>query len=195
VPWLEPLGSVPGKGVSNPVFMTSRDGIQWNRHFMEAFIRPGRDPRNWVHRTNMVASGVHQTAPDEISLYVHRHYNYPSAYLERMTLRLDGFVSVHGDHHGGGFTTNPFLLEGTNMVLNFATSAAGTLRYEVIDANGNPLPGLGFEQTPPLYGDDIARKIAVQPAKRNERSALAASPLRLRFRLRDADLYSVKFED
>ena len=81
------------------------------------------------------------------------------------------------------------------MVLNFATSAAGTLRYEVIDANGNPLPGLGFEQTPPLYGDDIARKIAVQPAKRNERSALAASPLRLRFRLRDADLYSVKFED
>lgn len=195
VPWLEPIGDVPGKGVSESVFMSSRDGVHWDRRFMEAFVRPGRDPRNWVHRCNMIATGVHQTAPDELSLYIQRHYNFPSAHLERLTLRLDGFVSAHGGYGGGTLTTKPFILDGTYMVLNFATSAAGSVRYEIIDEHGYSLPGLSLEQTRPIYGDDVERKIEVQPAKRSERSALAARPLRVRFHLRDADLFSMKFED
>jgi len=49
----------------------------------------------------MTATGVVPTGPDEISIYVSRHYNFPSAFVERMTLRTDGFVSVHADHQGG----------------------------------------------------------------------------------------------
>ncbi len=195
VPWLEPLGDVPGKGVSEAVFMTSRDGVRWNRRFMEALVRPGPEIRNWVHRNNMVAAGVHQTDPGEMSIYVQRHYTFPSARLERMTLRLDGFVSVHAGYSGGVLTTRPFILEGPFMVLNFATSAVGSVRYEIIDEHGHPLPGLSIDQTRPIYGDDVERKVAVQPVRRNERSALAARPVRLRFHFRDADLYSVKFQD
>ena len=128
VPWLEPIGDVPGKGVSESVFMTSRDGVHWDRRFMEAFVRPGRDPRNWVHRNNLMACGVHPTAPGEMSLYIQRHYNWPSAHVERLAMRLDGFVSAHANYRGGLLTTKPFLLDGTYMVLNFATSAAGGIR-------------------------------------------------------------------
>ena len=76
--------NTPGSGVSETAFMTSRDGVHGDRRFMEAFIRPGRDPKNWIHRANMVSAGVVPTAPDEVSFYVTRHYTLPSAHLERM---------------------------------------------------------------------------------------------------------------
>ena len=42
-------------GVSDGVFMTSRDGVVWDRTFREAWLRPGPDPRNWTQRSNMPA--------------------------------------------------------------------------------------------------------------------------------------------
>ncbi len=114
-------------GISETVFMTSRDGIDWNP-FMEALIRPGRDQRNWVHRTTVTAAGLLQTGEDEISLYVSRNYTYPSTYLERFVLRVDGFVSAHSGHSGGELVTKPLLFQGENLILNYATSAAGSIR-------------------------------------------------------------------
>jgi hypothetical protein len=54
--------SHPHSGVSDSVFMTSRDGLNFERTFMEAFLRPGRELRNWTERSNMVAWGVVPTA-------------------------------------------------------------------------------------------------------------------------------------
>jgi len=195
IPWRKPFGDVPGDGVSEAVFMSSRDAIRWDRRFMEAFVRPGRDPRDWVHRNHMPAAGIVPTADDEISIYVSRHYNFPSAFLERMTLRTDGFVSVHAGYTGGDVITKPLMIEGSKLVLNFATSAAGSLRYEIQDQNGRPLAGHGLDETPVLYGDDIAREIQVQPKSRTYRKGLEARPVKLRFVLKDADLYSFRFAD
>lgn len=133
---------VPTAGLSDAVFMSSRDGVRWDRRFLEAFVRPGRDPRDWVHRNRMVAAGVLPTGPDEISIYVSRHYTYPSAHLERMTLRTDGFVSVHADYRGGELLTRPLLIEGSKLVLNYATSAAGSLEVEVLDGEDRNPPTL-----------------------------------------------------
>jgi hypothetical protein len=179
-------------GVSEAVFMSSRDGVRWHR-FLEAFIRPGRDPRDWVHRNRMVATGIVPTAEDELSLYVSRHYNFPSAFLERVTLRTDGFVSVHGDYHGGHFTTKPLYIEGSQMVLNYATSAVGSIRWEILDLNGNPLAGYGRDETRLLSGDQIAETIRLERARPQPERRLGARPVRLRFHLKDADLYSLRF--
>ncbi len=182
---------VTDRGVSEAVFMTSRDGVHWNR-FLEAFIRPGRDPRDWVHRNRMTAAGLIPTAEDEISLYVSRHYNFPSAYLERLTIRTDGFVSLHADYSGGTMTTRPFFIEGNRMALNYATSAAGSIRWEILDINGNPLSGFSTEETKLLCGDQIAEVIELQRRRTGERG-LGSRPVRLRFHLKDADLYSLQF--
>src|SRR5207253_2838729 len=56
-------------GISEGVFLSSRDGLHFDRTFLEAFIRPGRDRLNWGDRSNMTAWGLLQTAPDEMSLY------------------------------------------------------------------------------------------------------------------------------
>lgn len=188
IPWRHIFDDDPQHdGVSEAVFMSSRDGVHWDRRFLEAFVRPGRDPLDWVHRDHMVATGILQTAPDELSIFISRHYTFPSAYLERMTLRLDGFVSVHAGYYGGTFTTKPFIFDGHKLVLNYATSAVGSIRWELLDADGNPFPGFGFDQTKPLSGDEIEHVIDIPTPKH-----LETRPLRLRFMLKDADLYSLQ---
>ena len=150
VPWRKPFDDVPMPGISEAVFMSSRDGVHWDRRFLEAFVRPGRDRRDWVHRTHMPATGIVQTAPDELSIWVSRHYNFPDAWLERMTLRPDGFVSLHAGYHGGEALTKPIILEGDQIAFNYATSAVGSIRFEIQDLNGHPLPGLAW-RTPRCF--------------------------------------------
>jgi hypothetical protein len=183
-------------GVSDAVFMSSRVGVHWKR-FEEAFIRPGRDERNWVHRANTPARGIVPTGTDELSIYVERNYTFPSNHLERMTLRTDGFVSASADHAGGELITKPFVFSGSNLVLNYATSAEGSLRLELQDATGNPLSGFGLEESPLLWGDRIdAPVIWARPASLTDPEPLrrlAGKPVRLRFVMRDADLYSLQF--
>jgi len=195
LPHRTPLSEAPGKGVSETVFMSSRDGIHWDRRFLEALIRPGRDPRNWIHRSTMAATNVVPTGPDEMSLYVDRDYNWPTNRIERFTWRTDGIVSVHADFRGGELTTKPLLVDGNKLVLNYATSAAGSLRVEVQDAQGNPLPGFALEDSKLLFGDKIDEAIPLgaltQPGKRSP----GRPAVRLRFVMKDADLYSVQFRN
>lgn len=172
------LEDSPIAGVSESVFLSSRDGVRWDRRFLEAFLRPGRDERDWIHRNNMIAAGLVPTGPDEMSLYVSRHYSYPTAYVERLALRTDGLVSVHADYRGGELVTKPLEFRGTKLVLNYATSAAGSIRVE---ADGELLG-------PPLAGDRIEHEVPL-----GKRPAGAA--LRLRFVMKDADLYSLRFRD
>ena len=46
VPWRTRLAGSPTNGVSDTVFMTSRDGLSWDRRFPQSFVRPGREKRN-----------------------------------------------------------------------------------------------------------------------------------------------------
>lgn len=97
-------------GVSDGVFMTSRDGLHWRR-WGEAFIRPGLQRSRWVNRNNMTAWGILQTKaeepdlPDELSVFSSEGYYTGPCKLRRFTVRLDGFVSVHAPASGGEFTT------------------------------------------------------------------------------------------
>ena len=200
LPWrtLELYKDNRGSGVSDVVFLSSRDGLHWKRTFMEAFIRPGRNIRSWIHRANTPASGVVPTGEDEISLYLQRHYTFPSIHVERMALRTDGFVSVHAGYFGGEMVTKPLIFKGENLVLNFASSAAGSIRIEIQDANRNPLPGFALEESPLIWGDEIEHTVRWERSHAKVTSdkplaRIAGKPVRLRFVMKDADLYSLRF--
>ena len=198
LPWRTALAEAPEPGVSDTVFLTSRDQIHWDRTFLEGFIRPGRDQRNWMNRSNMAAFGVVPTADDEISLYIVRHFKFPSVHLERLALRTDGFVSVHAGHGGGELVTRPLIFHGDNLVLNFATSAAGSIRLEIQDTQGNPLPGFALEESPLIWGDEIEHTVGWERTHAKATSdkplaRIAGKPIRLRFVMKDADLYSLRF--
>lgn len=173
------------KDVSDAVLFTTRGGTQYDRTFLEAFVRPGLGLENWTSRTNYPAWNVVQTGPGEMSLYVNRNYGQPSSYLARYAMRLDGFASVQAGAQGGELITKPIMTGGGDLELNFSTSAGGGIRVEVQDANGNPLPGHALSDSRELIGDSVARSI--------KRIQTGSKPVRLRFVLKDADLYSFRF--
>jgi len=181
----------PHMGASDGVFMTSRDGLHWDRRFLEAFILPGPDPANWTDRSNMPAWGVVPTGVDEMSVYWTEHYRAPGTGLRRGVLRADGFVSVRAPYEGGQFVTKPLVFTGSKLVLNYATSAAGAVRVEIQETDGTPIPGYQLVDGRELYGDEIAR--VYEWGQGSDVAALASKPVRLRFVMNDADLYSIRF--
>jgi len=182
----------PVDALSDAVLISSRDGVRWERTFMDAFLRPGPDPANWGdgHGNNTPAWGLLPTAAGELSFYWSENYGTVPR-LRRGTLRTDGFVSVHGGYAGGELVTRPFRFLGGKLQLNYATSAAGTVRVEVQDASGKPVPGYALKDAVELYGDELERTAGWNAGTDLRR--LAGRTVRLRILLNDADLYSLAF--
>lgn len=189
------LGVNPGyfKDTSDAVLQTTRGGDIYDRAALEGFIRPGIGAQNWVSRTNYPALNMVQTSPTELSIYVNQDYAQPTAHLRRYSVRLDGLASVRADFSGGEFVTHPLTFSGDKLLLNFATSAAGGIQVEIQDDEGNALPGYGLSDCREVIGNEIARAVAW--GESSDLRSLAGKKVRLRFVLRDADLYALQFAE
>ena len=179
------------KDCSDAFFMTSRGGDKYDRTFLEAFIRPGIGLNNWVSRSNYPALNVVQTSTTEMSLYVGQDYAQPTAHLHRYSLRLDGFTSLAAPYKGGEVITKLFTFNGSELEINYSTSAAGEIRFEIQDVNGKPISGYTIEDSPTIIGNEIARIVHWKSGK--SLKELIGKPVRLRMVIKDADLYSIKF--
>ena len=177
-------------GLSDIVFMFSRDGIRFTR-FREAFIRPGRDVRNWHGRAIEVGPTLVPTGDGEMSLYYVEHYGTQSVKIRRGVLREDGFVSLQGDFQGGTARTRPFRFSGSRLTLNYSTSAAGSLRVEIQDERGDPLEGYGLDDCKLIFGDELQRTVKWKGG--SDLSALAGQTVRMKIEIRDGDLFSLQF--
>ena len=79
----------------------------------------------------------------------------------------------------------------TELVMNYATSAAGSVQVELQYPQGVPLPGFALADSEVMYGDSLEQPMLWRGNP--DLGALAGTPLRLRFTLRDADLFSFRF--
>ena len=178
--------------ISDSILMTTRGGMVYDRTFMEGFARPGIGLGNWTSRTNYPALNVIQTGPAEMSFYVQKAYGQPDHRLERYSMRLDGFSSLHAGYGGGEMVTKPFTFSGDELEINYATSAAGSIRIELQDERGEPLPGYTLVDAREIIGDQIARTVTW--ANGSSVAELAGKPIRLRVVMVDADLFSFRFQ-
>jgi hypothetical protein len=188
-----------GTAVTEGLLMAGRDGGRF-AVWGNAFIRPGlRSRDHWFYGDGYQAWGLVETkaaiadAPPELSVYVTERtlQETGGAILRRHTLRIDGFVSLHAPLSGGALVTKPIIFKGRCLVLNCSTSAAGGIRLEIQDAQGVPLSGFRWQQCHEIYGDALERTVSWQEG--NEVGKLAGQPVRLRFVLRDADVFSFRF--
>jgi hypothetical protein len=179
------------KDCSDAILMTSHGGNRYFRTFMEGFIRPGIGLENWVSRSNYPALNVVQTGPTEMSVYVNRNYAQPTANLYRYSLRLDGFSSAQADYDGGEIITKPFTFNGSALEINFSTSAAGSIKVELQDENGKPIDGFSLKDCPEIIGDEICKIVYWQAQP--DLKKLSGKIVRLKFAIKDADLYSFRF--
>ena len=185
------------QSLTDGLFMTSRDGETFHR-WGEAIVRPGPDPDRWYNRNNYIWWGLMETeplvsgAPPDLSIYCHEaYYRGDAVRLRRFSYRIDGFVSVRAPAAGGELLTKPLVFEGSELAMNFSTSAAGDVRVEIQAADGSALPGFALADCPEIFGDQIER--VVRWKGESDLSALSGTPVRLRFVMRDADLYAIRF--
>jgi len=188
-----------GTALTDGLFMTSRD----RGHFSvwpESFLRPGpRSRDSWFYGDAYQNWGLVETrshlddAPNELSMYVpERTLQETGGVLRRYTLRIDGFVSLHAPLAGGELLTRPLTFAGRQLSLNVATSVAGSVRVEIQALDGRAAPGFALEDCDVIYGDSLNRTVTWKGSA--NAAALAGKPVRLRFEVRDADVYSYKFD-
>lgn len=181
--------SHPELGVSDTLFMSSRDGLHWNRIFNQAWIRPGLDQRNWTDRSNMVAWGIIQTSSEEFSIYITEHYRWPTKSLRRYSLPCHRFASIQAKGEVGEWTTLSLTFSGDNLILNYNTSAAGYIQVEVQDSTGNPMPGYDLAASPELFGDELPGVLYWN--NNLNLSSLKERTVRFRFVMQGADIDAI----
>ncbi len=187
-----------GTAITEGLLMASRNGTHFER-WNEAFLRPGIErPGTWQYGHQYIAWHVVETAgslpgaPNELSLYASEDYWHgEGSRLRRYTLRLDGFVSLHAGWEGGDVITRPVLFQGQKLYLNASTSAAGGIRVELQQPDGTPLPGLALQDASVFFGDTTDRAVTWRDHPSLE--SLQGKPVRIRFQLKDADLYAFRF--
>jgi hypothetical protein len=99
--------------------------------------------------------------------------------------RLDGLVSLGAGQAGGVVETVPLRCAGDRLVVN-ADAGAGALTVAVLDEHGRELPGYAADDCLALRADSVRSSIRWKDHDRLN----TAGPLRLRFHLRNARLFS-----
>ena len=120
---------------------------------------------------------------------IDRHFSFdvPKA-LNRHEIRKDGFACYMAGGDEAEIVTKPLVFDGGSLHLNFSTSAYGHIFASVLNENGEQLSEESFE----IYGDNIDRTISF--ADGSDFSRFSGKPIRLKFRMRDAKLFSLKFK-
>ena len=191
VPERKPYPTHQYEGVNDALFMSSRDGIHWNR-WLDAWVLPGLDELNWTERNNYPTWGIVENSPTEWSVYITEHYRHAPlpTRIRRLSIRPWGFASVHAGHSGGELVTKPFVFAGATLRINAATSAAGSVVVELQDEQRRPVPGFTAADMTPWYGDGLDATITWQGG---DLSRQAGRPVRLRLIMNDADVFALRF--
>ncbi len=189
------VGKRFGLTVTDSLFMCSRDGLHFQRE-NEAFVRP--EPENdwgWTYGDYYVAAGLMEKPSDlpgadpELSLLVvHKRWipDGKGSRLYRHTIRMDGFIGRYAGYKPETLVTKPFLYKGDTLRINFETSAAGWMKVELLDKTGHPIEGY---ESCELFGNRIDRKVDF----RLRLAAQEGKPVRLKFTMSDAEVYSFRF--
>ncbi|MCR9295073.1 MAG: hypothetical protein NXI32_20340 [bacterium] len=175
-----------------PTFMSSRDGYTFHR-CAEALIPESAPEDRAGNRSNYMVHGLlelpgEQPGSRELAVFgTEAYYTGPDNRVRRFSYRIDGFVSLHADNEPGRMTSRPLVFSGNKLLLNFRTQAEGYVKIDIHDLY-EPTRSLS---SGPLTGDAIDQPV---PFDSEELSCLAGTPVRLVIELRDADVFSFKFE-
>lgn len=166
------------------VLISSRDGVKFDRTFPEAIIRPGLKTERWGNRSNYMTLNL--VPLDE---------NYMGIYARNtlFKIRMDGFSSIKSKSKEGFFVTKAFTFNGAHMEINYSTSAGGYIHIEILDENNNPLLNGNRYSSGKIIGDKIEGRVSW--INSSDLSPIRNKTIKLRVTMKEADLYSFKFND
>lgn len=185
-----PTRFLPDEGQRvEPIFMISRDGVEFTR-YNEPVIPEDAPKDRKGNRSNYMTWGMLSLPekPDEISVYAtEAYYGSVPGRVRRFVYRVDGFVSLHAGEAGGEIVTKPVTFDGSTLTLNYAADPGGSVEVALLDESGKPVSG--YSAT--LTGDSVAADVKWKGG--SGLAELSGKPVKMRFRIENADLYSMRF--
>lgn len=174
----------------------SRDGFHFYRPTFEPFMDVNEkddDAWNWGNMQSI--NGTPLIVNDSLYFYASgRHLD--KVYWDGHTstglakLRRDGFVSRHAGKEEGTLTTEPLTFDGKYLFVNVAVaSKKSSLRIELLDKDGNIIPGFAKKDCDTLKGIDSTKQ-PVSWKGQTDLSALSNQTIRIKFYLTNGDLYA-----
>jgi len=167
----------------------------------------------------MVATGM-RFDKEAWSMYAVSHYQWDDCHLQRLWVRPYGFSSIHGSYSGGQATSAQIDFPITDMrtgkvsrkltmKLNFATSAFGTVRIELLYKRVVTDESASIVlSSRDMYGDSLEEKVVWQASHYLDDTNLPnlhdtvlatskngdAGVFFFRFHLSDADVFAWKVD-
>ncbi len=173
--------------------VTSRDGIHWLR---EQGNRPPMLPLGpaGTWEDGQLYTATHPVLENgTLKIYYGACDDVHGTALKKLrcgiglaTLRKDGFASLDAGAAPGQVTTRRLVGAAGPLHVNYS-AVGGWLRVEVLDGNGDVVPGYALADCTPLQGDSLDQVVTWGPE-----TELPSGPaaLRLRFHLQNASVYS-----
>ena len=108
------------------------------------------------------------------------------------TLRLDGWVSLDATVREGFVETKPLYSNGAHLFINARCHSDGFVAVEVMDNWDNVWEGYARQDCRPFTGDSVHHKFSWSGG---DAVNMVPGIIKLRFHLRNAELYSFQFAD
>ncbi len=187
------------KGRQHVGLAASQDLLTWSRPSLANVITPGA-AGSWDWGWDMTGTTL-LTVGDQVRLYYAAFAGqhsctaadvsaglcttpFGNARVGLVTWPKDRFESLRAGTGGGDVTTRTLVPAGTLLTVNVAPGS-GSLRTEVLDADGTPVPGYTAADATPITADTLGATVSW-----GSKNTLPAGPIRLRFDLTAGDLYS-----
>lgn len=170
----------------------SRDGFHWWRPDRQAFLPTSDHEGDWNLGNVQSCGGCCLVVGDKLYFYVSGRKGIPGTRESGVcstglaTMRRDGFVSLDAAGEGS-VTTRPLAFKGKHLFVN-AAADKGELLVEAVDETGVVLPEFAKEKCIPVHSDGTRLEVRWKDAA--DLSSRAGKPTRLRFQLKNAQLYS-----
>lgn len=181
--------------------VASRDGIRWTRQDGDRVPMIDVGPPGSWDAGQLYTATQPLVVGDEVWVYYGAcptgHGSERWVGLDNMdcaiglaTLRKDGFASIDAGREVGYLTTKP--LEGLTgeLFLNYRCGPGGYIRVELLDRDGYPIPGYRAFECDVIREDSTEELVSW--AARSELPRRDDEPIRLRFMMRNASLYSFR---
>jgi len=166
----------------------SRNGLTWRRVGKHGAVphdelSKDRDWKTFVKRAVFIPNGEHKKAWDWGQIY---HGDTHKGAIGLDTVSVDGFVSIDAKDKGT-MKTKPFVFIGDTLEVN-ANAAGGSIRVEVLDPEGKVIEGFAKKDCTAITSDSV-RHVLKWKGK-GDCHLIQARPIKLRFYLKKAKLYS-----
>ena len=173
----------------------SRDGFHFARPSHSPFMPVNETDGAWNYGNMQSVNGVPLIVGD--SLYIYSSGRSKNGVwwdagvsTGLATLRRDGFVSMRAGNKEGFLTTEKLSFDGKYFFVNADGKAKGAqLMVELLDADGNPIPGFTKRDCVVMRGADKTKQLITWKGKQ-DLTELQGRTIRAKFYLTRGDLYA-----